>query len=49
MENKEDFIDKAVEKAYKKVIYRWTMKRKKVNIKKAKRKMQRINRRKGRR
>ena len=44
-----DFIDQAVEKTYKKLLYRATVKRAKINKKKAKRKMERKNKRKARR
>lgn len=43
-----DFIDQAVEKTYKKLLYRATVERAKINKKKAKRKMERQNRKKGR-
>lgn len=49
MENKErDFIDEAVERTYKKLLYRATLKRAKTNKKKNKRKLERQNRRRGR-
>lgn len=43
-----DFIDQAVEKTYKKLLYRATVKRARLNKKKQKRKQERQNRRKGR-
>ena len=50
MENKEsDFIDLAVERTYKKLLYKATQRRARINKNKSKRKMERINRRKGRR
>lgn len=43
-----DFIDEAVEKAYKKIVYKQTQRLAKINKRIAKRKMQRQNRKKGR-
>lgn len=48
VENK-DFIDEAVERTIKKMVYRDTIRRSKINKQKAKRKTERQNRRKGRR
>lgn len=49
MEIKEkDFIDEAVERTYKKLLYKATVRRARINIKKQKRKQERQNRRKGR-
>ena len=49
MESNKDFIDAAVERAYKGMLYKATIRRSKINKKKAKRKVERQNRRKGRR
>lgn len=49
MEIKEkDFIDEAVERTYKKLLYKATVRRARRNIKKQKRKLERQNRRNGR-
>ena len=47
IENK-DFIDEAVERAYKGMLHRAEVRRSRLNKKKAKRKVERQNRRKGR-
>lgn len=44
-----DFIDQAVEKAYRKIIHKNELRRARINKKKTKRKIERNNRRKGRR
>lgn len=44
-----DFIDQAVEKAYRNIIHKNELRRARINKKKTKRKIERINRRKGRR
>lgn len=49
-ENKEhDFIDEAVEKAHKRLVYKQTQRRAKLNKKTNKRKQERQNRKRGRR
>ena len=49
MEENKDFIDEAVERTFKKMLYRAEVRRSKYNKVKAKRKQERQNRRKGRR
>lgn len=49
MEENKDFIDQAVEKAYKKMLHRAEVRRSRLNKKKAKRKVERQNRKRGRR
>ena len=50
MEIKEkDFIDEAVERTYKKLLYKAAVRRARINIKKQKRKLERQNRKRGRR
>jgi hypothetical protein len=44
-----DFIDEAVERSYKKMLHRAELRKARINKKTAKRKMERQNRRKGRR
>lgn len=43
-----DFIDEAVERTYKKMLYRATQRRARINKKTAKRKQERQNRKRGR-
>lgn len=50
MENKErDFIDEAVERSFKKMLYKATVRRARINKRTQKRKQERQNRKRGRR
>lgn len=49
MESNKDFIDQAVERAYKRMLHKAEIRRSRYNKVKAKRKQERQNRRKGRR
>lgn len=48
MESNKDFIDEAVERTFKKMLYRAEVRRSRLNKKKAKRKQERQNRKRGR-
>lgn len=49
MDENKDFIDQAVEKAYKRLVYKQTQRRARLNRKTNKRKQERQNRKRGRR